>query len=173
MRFHSTHESIVPKHSSPAAARRRASGILREQPFELEGAEVTRERQAGGGAKPILAAFGCVVRDERLDANILPDDGVVERLAAPAIPEHGRFALVRDSHRKNVPRRELRARECSGDYVVHVARDLDRRMFDPTGLRIDLRVLLLRARDDRSRLIEHDEARARRALVNRADELSA
>jgi hypothetical protein len=45
-------------------------------------------------------------------------------------------------------------------------------MFDPTGLRIDLRVLLLRARDDRPGLIEHDEARARRALVNRADELS-
>src|SRR5262249_22195471 len=36
--------------------------------------------------------------------------------------------------------------------------------------RIDLRVLLLRARDDRAGRVEHDEPAARRALIDRPDE---
>ena len=82
----------------------------------------------------------------------------------------GRLALVRDADRRDVAAREARLRE----RLVHHARlrrpDLGRVVLDPAGLREDLPELLLRRRDDASRVVEDERARAGRALVEGEDE---
>jgi len=55
------------------------------------------------------------------------------------------------------------------DHGLRVAPDLGRIVLDPTRLRVDLRVLALRQRRDGAALVEQDEPRTRRALVDRAD----
>ena len=63
---------------------------------------------------------------------------------------------------------------CQGlpDDGLRVAPDLERIVLHIAGLGIDLLVLLLADRDDAARPVEHDEARAGRALVDGADILS-
>ncbi len=70
--------------------------------------------------------------------------------ARAAIPEQRRLALIRDADRGEVAGVQTLARERAADHVLRVAPDLERVVLDPAGLRVDLRVLLLRARDDRA-----------------------
>ena len=100
---------------------------------------------------------------------ILPDDGVVDRLAGLAIPDDGRFALVGDADGRDVLRAHLRPPErFDGDADLRRP-DLLRVVLDPPGARKDLREFLLRDRADRAVVIEDDGARAGRALVERKD----
>ena len=64
------------------------------------------------------------------------------------------------------------ARERFADHGFGVAPDFRGVVLDPARLRIDLPVLTLRDGDDRAWLIEHHEAAARGALVDRADVLA-
>ena len=165
-------EPRVDRAEQRVAGRRLRARVrhLIEQPFELQRAEVRRERQPGRRAEPVSSAVARVGRDEVRDARVLPDERVVQRPPRAAIPEHGRLALIRDPDRREIGRVQALARERAADHLLRVAPDLDRVVLDPAGARIDLCVLLLCARDDRAGGVEHDEAAARRALIDRSDE---
>ena len=135
-------EREVARLGTPARARH-----VVEQPAQLQAAEVAGERQAGLRAEPVLAAVARILRHQRIDARVLPDERVVQRRAGGAVPDHRRLALVGDADRGKVAGRQARAAQRRGDDRLGVAPDLDRVVLDPAGLRIDLRVLLLRAGD--------------------------
>ena len=71
-------------------------------------------------------------------AAILPDDGVVDRLAGVAIPEDGGFALVGDADGGDVAGvMPAFFSALNGDSPLRLP-DLVRIMLDPSGLRKDL-----------------------------------
>src|SRR5262249_23295138 len=103
-------------------------------------------------------------------APVLPDDRVVDRPARLPIPHDRRLALVGDPDRGNVSRRNARAfQRFDGDADLR-GPDFLRIVLGPSGLREDLRELLLRQGPDRAVAIEDDGARARGALIEREDE---
>src|SRR5918993_1772110 len=140
-----------------------------EQPSQLEAAEVRRERQPSAGAKSVLAAVPRVRGDEVRCTRVLPDERVRERRACVAVPEHRRLALVRDADGRELIGPYAAARKRLADYDLRVTPNFGRVVLDPARLRIDLLVLALRNADDRTQLVEHDEAAARGALVDCAD----
>jgi hypothetical protein len=144
-------------------------GHVVEQPAQLQSGKIAGERQAGLRAEPVLAAAACIFCHQRIDARVLPDHCVVHRLTGRAIPQQCGLALVGDADRGEVAMRQACTAQRLGDDGLRVAPDLPRVMFHPAGLRIDLLVLHLRARDRSACAIEHDEARAGGALVDRAD----
>src|SRR6185369_16792101 len=70
---------------------------LIQDPADLERTEITRGWQAGSPAKEFDSESIAVSRHVLSHAGVLPDDGVVNRNAGAAIPEHRGFALVRDA----------------------------------------------------------------------------
>jgi hypothetical protein len=77
--------------------------------------------------------------------------------------------LIRDADRCDVARPELRASERFDRHADLRRPDLARVVLHPAGVRKDLRELLLRDAANRAALVEHDGARAGRALVERED----
>ena len=139
-----------------------------EQPFELEAGEIARERQAGLSPQAILAAVAGERGDERVDPRVLPDERVVERAPGAAVPQERGLALIRDADRREVGGRKPLRRERVGDDGFRIPPDLLGIVLDMARRRIDLGVLALRHRHHGAVAIEDDEARARRALVDRA-----
>ena len=74
---------------------------------------------------------------------VLPDDGVVDRLAGLAIPDDRRFALVGDADGGEVGGFDAGLGERPPDDLDAAGPDLDRIVLDPTGLGEDLLMLLL------------------------------
>jgi hypothetical protein len=95
----------------------------------------------------------------------------VQRRARAPVPQDRRLALVRDAHGLQVADGEPRPGERLGDHRLGFAPDLLAVMLHEAGARIDLRVLALRHRDDPAVAVEDDEARARGALVDGADDV--
>jgi hypothetical protein len=95
----------------------------------------------------------------------------MHRLARLAIPQHGRLALIRDPDPRDVGRGQpgLPERFLCGLQLRRP--NLGRVVLHPAGVGKDLPKLLLRRRDHVAAVIEHDRARARRALVERQDVL--
>ena len=89
---------------------------------------------------------------------VLPDDGVVNRLAGAAVPEHRGFTLVGDAQCADVAGfqmglvQRLTCRDQLG------APDLQRVVFHPAGPRVNLRQLQLRLRHDVAALVKHNAA---------------
>ena len=141
------------RNSSGARAR-----YVVEQPFELAGREVSVDDEAGFGTdhrfEPACAQLGA----ERLGAAVLPDDGVVQRLAAAPVPQQCGFALVGDADRAHVGRRDARLGERVARGGELRRPDLARVVLDPARLRINLAKLALRGGDDGARLVEDDAA---------------
>ena len=67
------------------------AGHVVQQPLQLKAAEIAGERQSGFGAKAIRAAVSGVLRDELIDAGILPDQRIVQRFAAALDPKERWF----------------------------------------------------------------------------------
>src|SRR5204862_988673 len=105
----------------------------------------------------------CLARRRR--APVLPDDRVSDRLAGGAVPDDRRLALVGDADAGDVGCLEPGTRERLARGCELRAPDLARVVLDPSRLRIDLAELALRQGNDPAARIEHDRARARRALV--------
>ena len=62
------------------------TGDIVQDPFDLGAGEIGRQRQTHFGAEAILAAvLGQLIAD-RIGAGVLPDDGIVNRLAGGACP---------------------------------------------------------------------------------------
>ena len=85
------------------------------------------------------------------------------------VPHDGGFALVGDADGGEVARPQSALLQRLGDDFAGAAPDLVGVVLHPSGLRIDLLVLLLCDGDDASRVVEDDEARAGSALVDGAD----
>ena len=174
VRFHSSQLSIVPKASSPASARARAPGTASSIQLDLRPREVGRQRQAdraraAGRARRSPASS----RTSARRARVLPDDRVVERPAALAIPQHRRLALVGDPDR--------------GDLARVDARRGERRRRSPRACGCQISsgscstqpacgwicsMLALVDRREPPVAVEQDQPRARRALVDGGDEAS-
>jgi len=73
-----------------------ASDIV-QYPADLQAAEIGGQRQTGLRAKAILAAIGGEFRDRIGNPRVLPDDGVVNRLARHLVPQNGSFPLIGDA----------------------------------------------------------------------------
>ena len=142
-----------------------SAGNVVEQPANLGAGEVGRQRQPHSGAEAVLAAVARKFGDERVGSRVLPHDGVVDRLPGSAIPHDRRLALVSDPDRGQVACRQPRLGQRPADHFPAAGQYLERVVLDPAGPRVDLLVLPLVDRDDCARMVEHDEARARRALV--------
>jgi hypothetical protein len=124
------------------------------------------EQQAGLARHLALAAVRAQARAKFRGTAVLPDDGVVDRLSRPSVPDDRGLALVGDADAGDVaslhPRplhRRAHGRDRGGPDCFHIVLDL-------AGRRIDLVQLLLRARQRRERAIEDDGARRRGALID-------
>ena len=76
-------------------------------------------------------------------ATILPHDRAMNRLAAGAIPNDDRFALIRDTDRRDVCRLQPRFRKYLARHVALARPDFLGIVFDPTRLRKVLAELAL------------------------------
>jgi hypothetical protein len=136
-----------------------------EQPAQLRSREIGVDQQTGTRLHErfvlpqLVAQFG--------GAAVLPDDGVVNRLAGGAVPHHRRLALVGDADRRELDARHAR------DALVHHRRlrlpDLTRIVLDPARPRIELPEFALRDRHHLRALVEQQRARAGGALVECED----
>src|SRR5205807_8845893 len=123
--------------------------------------------QAGFFMDDLLATLPLQLCTEICAAPILPDDRVVDRLAALPVPKDGGFALVGDADRRQLLQRDARLAQRFARHVALRLEDLLRVMLDPAGLRIDLPQFALRGADRGAFLVEQDGARAGRALIER------
>ena len=105
-------------------------------------------------------------------APVLPDDGVGHRLPRGAVPQQRGLALVGDADGRDVAGHGLAAARLLQGFQRHgVLRgpDLAGIVFDPARTREDLGELALGEGDNLAGAVEHDGARAGRALVEGED----
>ena len=148
--------------------RSRAVDVV-EDPAHLGAGEVGRERQAGDGLEALRPDVAGELVADRLRAGVLPDDGVVDRLAGRPLPHDGGLALVGDADRDDVRRVEVGLAEGAADDRSRVLPDLEGVVLDPARAREDLPVLELVDGHHPPAAVEDHGASARRALVDRDD----
>ena len=172
VRFQSSQLSVVPKSASPRSAAARTPVDVLQDPLDLAAGEVRRRRQPGLVPDDVAAAVAVERAGDAVGAGVLPDDRVVVGPAGPAVPHDGGLALVGDAERGEVGRRTGRWR-CSAvcDDGAGALPDLDRVVLHPAGARQDLLVLELVLADLLAGVVEDHEPGARRALVDRGDEV--
>src|SRR5690606_23916200 len=140
-----------------------------EDPGDLGGGEVGRERQPGLLGEAPDAALGGERVHGILRAGVLPDDRVVDGLARRAIPHDHGLALVGDADRGHLVTRDAGIREGHADHVPGGLPDLGGVVLDPAGPREMLPMLALARTDDAAAVVEDDRAGARGSLVDRDD----
>ncbi len=149
---------------------RSGAGEVLEQPDQFESGEIARQRQARSRAQAIRPAVACKPRDKRFRARVHPDDRIAQRRAGRLVPKHGGLALIGDADRREIGPCGGSFRQGVVDHRERVSPDLRRVMLHPSGLRADLRMLAPGERHDLAGFVKKDEARAGRALIDRADE---
>ncbi len=147
---------------------------LVEDPLELEGARIGREREAGGRPvavdAPALGILGRQSRDRVGGPCVLPHDRRPYRSPGPCLPDDGGFPLIADPDRRQRPRPHPGLAQRDADAGTDALDDLVGVVLDPAGARRDLPMLELVARDHATAAIEEDAATRGRALVDRGDE---
>src|SRR5207245_8398815 len=98
---------------------------------------------------------------------VLPDDGVVDRLAALAVPDDGRLTLIGDADAHQIFHGNIFLLKRFAGHLTLRLEDFLRVVLDPAALRIDLAQFALRGADRGAFLVEQDGARAGRALIER------
>src|SRR5438552_3810726 len=146
-------------------ALRRPSNVF-QYPSQFQAAEICAKRKTSFCAKPVLATLRTEMRNVRADARVLPYDCVHYRLARRLFPDDGCLTLIRNADRCQIVRCQLSFSQCFGHYFSRSLPDLFGIVLHPAWLRENLFVLLLRDTYDAPRLVEHDEARARCALID-------
>ncbi len=144
-----------------------------EDPLDLAAGEVRCGRQSRLVADQIALAAGIERRGDLVGASVLPDDRVVVGLAGALVPYDGRLALVGDADGGEIVGGDAGLAHRSGDDLLRALPDLAGIVLDPAGLRHDLLVLELVLGDLVTVVVKDHEARAGRALVDRADILLA
>jgi hypothetical protein len=144
---------------------RACAGHMVQNPFELGTGEIGINQQAGAGLNCWRQTAFAQIEAGGFRPAVLPDDGVMNRDASAAVPDHRGFALVGDADGANVAGREPGFDErlaCGGQLT---APNGHRVMFDPTRLRVDLWQLLLGKCNDTAIRIKNNAARTGSALV--------
>ena len=142
-----------------------------QQPADLQRAEVGRQRQPGRGAEPVRSALAREFGDVVSHARILPDQRIGQGPPGLAIPQHGGLALVGDTQRRKVAGPQAALPHCLGNRLPGPEPDLLGIVFHPSGLRVDLLVLPLRAGNDPPGPVENQKPRAGSALIDRSNEV--
>src|SRR6185503_21155517 len=145
------------------------TGHVVEQPGNLGAAEVGIDHQAGALAHQALGAHLLQLRALRRGAPVLPDDGVMDRLAGLPVPEDRGLALVGDADAHHILERDLGPAQHFARGVALRLVDLLRVVLDPAGLRENLAELALRGVHPLAVLVEQDGARAGGSLVESED----
>ena len=147
------------------------AGDVIEQPLELGAGKIGIDDEAGALAKQVGEASRCQFVAQAGSAPVLPDDGAVQRLAAGAVPEDRRLALVGDADGGDLCcRNAVVAQHCTGDGKLRLP-DFIGIVFDPAGLRVMLGDFLLRDAMSAALTVEQDGAGAGGALVECENEL--
>ena len=140
-----------------------------ENPFHFRGAEIRVDQQARLLTDHVGQALAPEFVAERRGPAVLPDDGVVDRLARDSIPDDGRLALVADADAADL---EIGVPE-RGDGLGHDGRlrrpDFDGLLFYPARLGEILRKFFLTGYHDVAFVVEDDGAGAGRSLVEGED----
>ena len=163
---HSRNVSTVPKASLPCSAAARAPST-----WSSSQAILVAEKY-GSSSRPVLSAtaFSWPAASQRRagvrGAPVLPDDGVVDRLAGRAVPDDRGLALVGDADAGDVLGRDAGLRHGLAHGRDRRRPDFLRIVLDPARRGIDLPQFLLRGRDRREPGVEHDGARRGGALVD-------
>ena len=113
--------------------------------------------------------LGVELLTELTGAGVLPDDGVVHRLAGLPVPDHRGLALVGDPECGDVLGTDVRPGDTVADDPSGVATDLLGVMLHPPRLGEDLPVLQLTGLGDRPGRVEDDRPGRRGALVDGQD----
>jgi len=133
--IHVAKDSIAPLGRLPQALH------VVQQPFDLGAGEIGRQGQADLGAEAILTPILSQFTADFVRAGVLPDDGVVVRLARVLVPDDGRLALVRHADSRDLPGLDACLIQPTPDHVLGAPPDLHRIVLNPTRLRVDLLVL--------------------------------
>ena len=136
-----------------------------QQPADLAAGEVGVNDQARLARDQVAVAGALEIVAEPGRPAVLPDDGVMDGLAGPAVPDDRRLALIGDADGGDVSGPQSGAgQRRPGDFEL-AGPNLQRVMLDPAGLGKVLGKLLLGAGADCPRVIKQDRARTRRALI--------
>ena len=136
-----------------------------QDPFDLGARKIGVRIQSGLLPDRLTEAVLHQFVDHFRGTAALPHDGVVHRLAGLPIPDDCGLTLVRNADGGNVAAVHIGfLHSLRGDRDLALP-DFHRIVFDPAGLREDLRVFLLCKAQDVTFLVEDDAARAGRALV--------
>ena len=138
-------------------------GDVLQQPGDLGGGEIGIEEEAGQPLDQGALALGLQPAAELGAAPVLPDDGVIDRLAGRPIPHDGGLALIGDADGRHI---RGGGQHLAADREGRLP-DLLRIMLDPAVGREDLRQLALRHGADMALAVEDDGARAGGALIDR------
>ena len=156
---HSSHVSTVPNASPPAWRR------LAQDPLELRRREVRIGREPGARPDRVGGQLAATLRG----APVLPDDRGMHRLAAVAVPDDRRLALVRDPDGVELGRAETRVCECRGRSGLDARPELARILLDPAGLRCREADARVAAADDLELVADDEAGRSGRPLVDGED----
>ena len=144
-------------------------GHVLENPAELAAGKVGVDDEAGLFLDHLRKPVALELVAEAGGAAVLPDDGVADRLACLAVPDHGRLALVGDADGREVLCRKAGLGHRLGGDAVLRGPDFVGVMLDPAGLREVLLEFLLGDRLDRAGVFEDDGAGTGGALVEGED----
>jgi hypothetical protein len=158
--------SMVPKASSPRLGTRTCAWHVVQQPLQLGGRKIGVDHEAGLFLDQSRLALAAQFVASCCGAPVLPDDGIGHGLAGGAVPQHRGLALVGDAYGQL-------ARAGNGAQLLErllrhgtLRRpDFVRVVFHPAGLGENLAKLLLRRCHGLASPVEHNGARAGRALV--------
>ena len=160
-------ERIHRAERKPALLGRRARAIhVVEQPADLGRREIRIEHQAGFVRDRGLVPGGAQRRAGVGGAPVLPDDGVMDRLAVDAIPDDRGLALVGDADAGDILGVDGGLGHGLAHGRDHARPDFLRIVLDPSRRRIDLAQFLLRDGDRRELGVEHDRPRRGGALID-------
>src|SRR5215470_953012 len=125
-----------------------------QEPGDLRPRKIGVGHQAGLLANDAVEFFPFQLVAHQSRAPALPDDSVVNRLSARAIPDDGRLALVGDADGGDVFGSDAGLRERFARAVELRTPDVFGVVFDPAGPWEDLREFLLRDARDASLSVE-------------------
>ena len=149
------------------AVARAGNGI--EQPFHFGGGKIGVEQQSGAGRDHCGMAVFLQRGTDIGSAAVLPDDGVMDRLAGTAIPDQSGFALIGDADGGDINRCQPRLFNRRARSSRNRSPQISRVMFNPTRSREMLRKFFLRLCHHSQMSIENNGARRGCALVDGKD----
>ncbi len=146
------------------------AGNVIEQPSQLGGREIGVGQQAGALLQQRRVAVSRELGADARSAPVLPNDGVRQRPAGGALPQHHGFALVGDANGGEIAQLRSGTGQGFGEGGALRGPDVERVMFHPAGLRVVLGELALRAGQHPALQIDDEGARAGRTLIERGNQ---